>query len=293
MKNIFFLVLFLLAPTTNLVYAQHMLSVPTDTTASTTSNTSRITSHQTRIPKQKKGQSRRRGGQKEEAQVRIDSLRLPNDSVALLKNKIIELEQQLQELKQAPPKTTKNDDKALLEKLNQALSDSVISTFSKSFHDYYDANAFFCRAVLESPLFCKYDSTKIRLSVETALAMGYDLKNHPYHKLYTTYYDLLINYGTYYQELIGNIGEIVDQFVAFGNSLDKEFERKRFEDRLKNSAYYQIKDVVPKGLDKRYGELRHIFYLDFQIERVRALFKTDESFTKKNFEEILNLLKSN
>lgn len=277
------LILFFTAVTTTAVYAQ---DVPTDSTTITISS-SDSTRNGFRWPWQKnKDKEHTNGRMKEEIQVYKDSLESLKDTIALYTKKNKELEQQIQQLKNKS-KPRNDDMEELLRSKDIALSDSIIATFSKNFHDYYDANAFFCRAVMESPLFYRYDSLHVRQSVETAKAMGYNLKNHPYHKYYLVYNELLLNYYKYYQELVDNVGEVLNQFSALGNSIDRNFEKARFEDRLKNSTYYKIRGKEP------YGSYRHIFYLDFMIERTRKLFDSNKDFTKNNFEDILNALLNN
>lgn len=164
-------------------------------------------------------------------------------------------------------------------KRDSIISSQIVASFGQQLKD---APPFFCRAVMESPLYYKYESNHIKMSKALSEALGFNEKSHKLFFIYNAFYDLLENYQLYNQELIDNINKIIEQFSI--GAIDREFERGRFEDRLQNSKYYSVRG---KG---QYGSYRHIFYLDFRIEQIRDLFKNDTNFKKAKFIEIRDAL---
>ncbi len=160
------------------------------------------------------------------------------------------------------------------------LGNQIVAQFGQHLSNAPD---FFCRAVMESPLYYKFDPEAVKLSKDLSKAMGYDKKINKWNFVYNVYKDLLENYGVFNEELIKITTIIIEQFSV--GKPNREFERERFEDRLLSSKYYKIRG---KGEN---GKYRHIFYLDYRIEQIRDLFKTDFNFRKEKFMEIRDALK--
>lgn len=209
------------------------------------------------------------------------------DSMQILKDSIIKLNETILQQKKALESRQNNQQSTILNlqqdnnRLKNIITNQIISTFGGRIKES-TANNFFCFSVMESPLFYNYDKQRVEQSLNTAKAMGYDTRGHEFNWIYNIYCDLLINYEKYNAELIENINAVIEQF-SYGKP-NREFERDRFEDRLAASHYYQIRG---KG---EYGTYRHIYYLDFQIEQVRVLFKSDASFKETNFIEVRDAL---
>lgn len=214
--------------------------------------------------------------------VEIDSMQILKDSIIKLNETIVHLQQ-----KKVPESIQNNQQSTISNlqrennRLNDIITKQIISTFGGRMKAS-TANNFFCFSVMESPLFYNYDMQRVEQSLNIAKAMGYDTHGHEFNWIYNIYCDLLINYEKYNAELIENINAVIEQF-SYGKP-NREFERDRFEDRLAASHYYQIRG---KG---EYGTYRHIYYLDFQIEQVRVLFKSDANFNSSNFIKVLNTL---
>ncbi|MBQ7711336.1 MAG: hypothetical protein IJT39_05860 [Bacteroidales bacterium] len=209
----------------------------------------------------------------------IDSVLIYKDSVAVLNENI----KSMRRTHNAEVEKLKIENADLQRKINQcnkAIKSNIIDMFGQHL---FDADQFFCRAVMESPLFYKYNKERVDFSLDVSKTMGYDQKNNEMFFIYSIYNNLLINYNTYNQELIDNVEAIISQFSM--GVANREFEKNRFEDRLQKTSYYKVRG---KG---EYGDYKHIFYLDFQIERLRGLFESDLDFKKDNFEKILNVLR--
>lgn len=218
--------------------------------------------------------------------VAVDSLQILKDSIERLNAKIKQLESQsTPKLYQPRIQQSKIDSlQREIKHRDRIITESIVATFG---HHLSNANAdeFFCRVVMESPLFYRYNYERINFSVNMAKTMGYSGGGNKLNWIYNVYYDLLVNYNTYNQELKDNINSIIDQFDQFKTgSPNREFEKDRFEDRLSGSKYYAIRGIG------EYGSNRHIFYLDFQIEQLRNLFKSNATFKKSNFERIRDAL---
>lgn len=213
---------------------------------------------------------------------RIQSL---NDSIERLNKTIIQLQKRQQALLRQHPAISKYKEDSLqreIQRRDKAITDQIVTTFGRHVIRNSASN-YFCFTVMEYPLFYNYDKLRIERSLYTAKTMGYDnASNKDFYWIYNIYYDLLLNYESYNKELINNINAIIDQF-EYGKP-NREFECERFEDRLKESEYYKVRG---KG---EYGTYRHIFYLDFQIEEVRKLFKSNADFKKAKFVEIRDAL---
>ena len=213
----------------------------------------------------------------------VDSLQTLNDSIAKLHTAISRSQQQLSEerFKQAEAIADKLDSLGQeIRNRDKIINDQIVGTFGLHLKD---APRVFCRLVMESPLLRNYNDSRVQMSLDIAKAMGYDNKNSKYNSTYEIYKVLLEKYHIYNRELIENI-DLVMEDISLG-STDRVFELQKFEDRLKNSRYYEVRGT---GKD---GDYRHISYLDLQIENLRKLFKDDASFTKKNFDKIRKYLR--
>ena len=213
------------------------------------------------------------------------------DSVILLKARIVELENTIQQLKsdneylknKPTPSPNKGCAKQVdslkqeVQSLNDALTKQIITTFGQHLTET-NADNRFCFAVLESPLYYKYDQQRVQRSLDMSKTMGYDKKGNKYNFIYNIYYVLLANYNDYNQELVKYVDGIIKQFET--GTINRSFESVKFEDRLRTSKYYKVRGTG------EYGGDRHIFFLDFQIERLRELFKSDKDFKKENFSKI-------
>ena len=213
------------------------------------------------------------------------------DSVIILKARIAELENTIQQLKsdivflknKSTPSHNKGGDEQIdslkqeVQRLNDALIGQIITTFGQHLTET-NADNRFCFAVLESPLYYKYDQQRVQRSLDMAKTMGYDKKGNKYNWIYNIFYILLVNYDAYNQELVVYVDGVIKQFEA--GAINRDFEREKFEDWLRTSKYYKVRGTG------EYGGDRHIFFLDFQIERLRELFKSDKDFKKENFSKI-------
>lgn len=212
-----------------------------------------------------------------------DSLQKLNDSIAEFHTAIGRLQQQLSEEHSRQAKAIADKLDSLGQEIrnrDKIINDQIVGNFGQQMKD---APIVFCRLVLESPLLRNYNDSCVQMSLDMAKAMGYDNKNSKYNSIYEIYKVLLDKYHIYNRELIENI-DIVMENISLGSS-DREFESQKFEDRLNNSRYYEV-----RGTGKN-GDYRHISYLDLQIENLRKLFKDDASFTKKNFDKIRKYLR--
>lgn len=225
--------------------------------------------------------SKRRLSRGEKQKILKDSLVILNDSVANLNATIEEYKKSVQVKEQVNNYQLKID--SLYKEIH--LRDSMLSNQIVAYFGQHLSNApdFFCRAVMESPLYYKFDPEAVKLSKDLSKAMGYDNKKNKWNFVYNVYKDLLENYSVFNEELINITTIIIEQFSA--GKPNREFERERFEDRLLSSKYYKIRG---KGEN---GKYRHIFYLDYKIEQIRNLFKTDANFKKSKFIEIRDGLK--
>lgn len=225
--------------------------------------------------------SKRRLSRGEKQKILEDSLVILNDSVAKLNATIEEYKKSEKVKGQVDNSLLKID--SLYKEIH--LRDSILSNQIVAHFGQHLSNApdFFCRAVMESPLYYKFDPEAVKLSKDLSKAMGYDNKINKWNFVYNVYKDLLENYSVFNEELINITTIIIEQFSA--GKPNREFERERFEDRLLSSKYYKIRG---KGEN---GKYRHIFYLDYRIEQIRDLFKTDASFKKSKFIEIRDALK--
>lgn len=219
---------------------------------------------------------------------RIDSVQFFKDSITVLLKTIDGYQQELS-AKGADAQLCKEENDSLKQTVQwqqESIDNQIIQVFGNEFKD--KATPFFCRALLESPLYYAYDPERIKYSLAIAKGMRYDNKNNSLYSYYEIYCVLLENYQMYNSELINNLNQVIGQFAT--GHVNRGFERERFEDRLKWSEYYKIKNTGKKDELKKY---RHIFYLDFQIEKTRQLFDRESEFKKENFESIVKLLKQN
>ena len=210
------------------------------------------------------------------------------DSLLILNDSIVKLNATIEEYKKSEQiKGQVNNSQLKIDSLYKEihLRDSILSNQIVVHFGQHLSNApdFFCRAVMESPLYYKFDPEAVKLSKDLSKAMGYDNKMNKWNFVYNVYKDLLENYSVFNEELINITTIIIEQFSA--GKPNREFERERFEDRLLSSKYYKIRG---KGEN---GKYRHIFYLDYRIEQIRDLFKTDANFRKTKFVEIRDALK--
>lgn len=214
-----------------------------------------------------------------------DSLEILNNRIKVLCDSVQRLNKSIEYLKTKPTTPSQNGNNnqyvGTLQKqindLRTELNNQVVETFKQ--YLITDANDFFCRAVLESPLYYKYDKNRINQSVNMAKVMGYDKKNHKLNWIYNLYYPFLENYGEYNQELTDKIDRIILQFKS--GVINRVIESREFEEWLKDSKYYRLRG---KGPDN--NSYRHIFYLDHQIERLRKFFNNDADFKMENFETV-------
>lgn len=214
--------------------------------------------------------------------VEVDSMQIMKDSIAKLNELIAQLQKQnSKNLHNNTLQIENNNLKQEVNRLNNIITGQIVGTFGKRISES-TANNFFCFSVMESPLYYNYDKHRVEQSLNTAKAMGYDMPEHKFNWIYNIYYDLLKNYEVYNRELIQNINKIIEQFSYV--TPNREMEKQRFEDRLATSKYYKTRG---KG---KYGTYRHIFYLDFQIEQVRELFKSNANFKKEKFLEVRDAL---
>lgn len=221
-------------------------------------------------------------------------LKEPNyneDSVIMLKARIVELENTIQQLTsdneslKNKPTSSPNKGSAKqvdslkqeVQRLNNVLTKQIITTFGQHLTET-NADNRFCFAVLESPLYYKYDQQRVQRSLDMAKTIGYDKKGNKYNWIYNIYYVLLVNYNDYNQELVEYVDGIIKQFET--GAINRSFESKKFESWLRTSKYFKVRGTG------EYGGDRHIFFLDFQIERLRELFKNDTDFKKDNFRKI-------
>lgn len=231
----------------------------------------------------KKGKVEKKGEKR--GKENVDSIQILKDSIAALNTTIKNLQKQSKPKRQTSVELQRKVDSLQKELVHRdkIISDKIVETFGQQLYQSGNTdNDFYCYAVMESPLYYNYDEHRIKQSLYVAKAMGYDAKGHKFNRIYNTYYDLLINYRIYNQELIDNINAIIDQFSM--GTPSRELERERFENRLSTSKYYNV-----RGKGKN-GTYRHIFYLDYQIELLRELFKSDKTFKKANFLEIRDAL---
>lgn len=214
--------------------------------------------------------------------VEIDSVQILKDSIVKLNETIVRSQQKnARQSKQNDQQSTIINLQQENKRLNDIITNQIVSTFGGRIKAS-TANNFFCFSVMESPLFYNYDKLRVEQSLNTAKAMGYDTPGHEFNWIYNIYCDLLTNYEKYNAELIEIINAVIEQF-SYGRP-SRKFEQGLFEDRLAASQYYQIRS---KG---KYGTYRHIFYLDFQIEQARELFKSDANFKKAKFIEVRDAL---
>lgn len=164
---------------------------------------------------------------------------------------------------------------------DSALTSQMVAAFGKQF---LDANNFFCWAVMQSPLYYSYNAQRVSHSLETAHVMGYDKRDCKLNWVYNVFYDLLVNYEKYTNELVKLVDNVCRQFDL--GVINRELEKIKFEDALARTAYQKMRHT---GID---GKFRHIYYLDYQIERLRSFFSSDTDFKKKNFVEVRNFLLS-
>ncbi len=215
----------------------------------------------------------------------VDSTQILKDSIATLNTMIKSLQGQSKSKRQSSRVLQLKVDSLQNEVLrrDKIISNKIVETFGQQLYNSGNTdNDFFCYAVMESPLYYNYDEHRIKQSLNVARAMGYDTQKHKFNRIYNTYYDLLVNYRIYNQELIDNINAIIDQFSM--GTPNRVFEKRRFEERLSSSRYYGV-----RGKGKN-GAYRHIFYLDYQIELLRELFKSDKTFKKSSFVEVRDAL---
>lgn len=206
----------------------------------------------------------------------INRLNKLNDSILKLYDQMLQKEKKVSLLV----------DSLEMELQNREISNLIIQHFSNRIKKA-SSNDFLCRAIMETSLFSIYDAGMVAQSLALAKALGYDSKNHKSNYVFDIYYVLLINYPIYCQELSDNIGQVINQFSK--GSINREFEKERFEDRLKGSEYYKV-----RGSGK-FKEARHIYWLDLKIKEVRELFEDDKNFTEANFikaQEVFKKIKS-
>lgn len=197
----------------------------------------------------------------------INRLNKLNDSILKLYDQMLQKEKKVSLLV----------DSLEMELQNREISNLIIQHFSNRVKKA-SSNDFLCRAIMETSLFSIYDAGMVAQSLALAKALGYDSKNHKSNYVFDIYYVLLINYPIYCQELSDNIGQVINQFSK--GSINREIEKERFEERLKNSEYYKVRATG------EYKAYRHIYWLDLEIEKVRGLFENDKNFKQEKFEEI-------
>lgn len=197
----------------------------------------------------------------------INRLNKLNDSILKLYDQMLQKEKKVSLLV----------DSLEMELQNREISNLIIQHFSNRIKKT-SSNDFLCRAIMETSLFSIYDAGMVAQSLALAKALGYDSKNHKSNYVFDIYYVLLINYPIYCQELSDNIGQVINQFSK--GSINREIEKERFEERLKNSEYYKVRATG------EYKAYRHIYWLDLEIEKVRGLFENDKNFKQEKFEEI-------
>lgn len=148
----------------------------------------------------------------------------------------------------------------------------------------------FYRAIMESPLYYPYSPSNVWHSFQMARLMGFDNPAHKDYHVYKIYADLLQNYQIYNQELVDLINKIIQQLEYF--DVNRELAGRYFEGDISRTQYYKIrgKDINIGGKGKKYGEFRHIYYLDHVIAGIREIFAKDSMFSKKNFEIIRDKL---
>ncbi len=273
-KKIFIFVVLLLLGGTSVLHAQDTSAVGNNSAKKTVSveNTHTIKTAANKVKKPK------------EQLIVEDSLEILNNRIKVLCDSVQRLKKSIEYLKTKPttPSSNGNNNQYVslqkqINDLRTALNNQVVETFKQ--YLITDANDFFCRAVLESPLYYKYDKNRINQSVNMAKVMGYDKKNHKLNWIYNLYYPFLENYGEYNQELTDKIDRIILQFKS--GVINRVIESREFEEWLKDSKYYRLRW---KGPDN--NSYRHIFYLDHQIERLRKFFNNDADFKMENFETV-------
>lgn len=173
-----------------------------------------------------------------------------------------------------------------IESLNQQmriLADSVRKCFLMTEKVNYirDKDKFYCRAILEAPLYVPYNAEKVAHCKEMVQWMSYDKSRDPVIKVtYNTLYLLVEHYKEYNDQLVQIIGYTIREFDFSPNRIE---EKKKFEERINGSKYYAVRH---KG-----GNINiQIFYMEFIIEKLRTYFNDEKSFKKENFEAVRDRL---
>lgn len=198
-----------------------------------------------------------------------------------LKDTIHFLERELESFVDSTQKQSRR-----IELLNQRMEnwkDSVrkSSLTSEQVNYIRDKDKFYCRAIMEAPLYVPYNAEKVAHCKEMVQWMSYDKSRDPDIKVtYNTLYPLVEHYEEYNAQLVQIIGRTISEFGFSPNRIE---EKKKFEERINGSKYYAVRH---KG-----GDINiQIFYMEFIIEKLRTYFNDEKSFKKENFEAVRDRL---
>lgn len=163
----------------------------------------------------------------------------------------------------------------LQKQLADTITANVINAFGK---ECKNADEVFCSFLLEYPLYYAYNESLVSQCLERARLLGYSDKKNKYHLYYEIYEPLLNNYAKYTEDLVQAIDDVIND-IKNDKNINRTREKDRFLSTLYGSRYYKV-----KGSGK-YGQFKHIVYLDYRISRIIALFDSDKDFKIKNFQE--------
>lgn len=162
---------------------------------------------------------------------------------------------------------------------------------AKAVYDIDDRD--FYRVLITTPLERKYDSSLVE-SYKKTVAL-FDFENKEEMKwVYEVYYPLLENYGQYNNDIAILIERVVKSFeklAQFGNTPDKEIEKKLFVQDLEESEYFKKYRYMGVSSKKKDNPSRKIDYLENVINDTKMLFEDPSLFTKENFEDQMKKLK--
>ena len=215
-----------------------------------------------------------------------DSIRVYRDSIISLNNNAAHLNGIISQ-KDKEINTKNEEIKTLTAKLGEQTKKCNEMTAMMAKIDLYNhidsvndsSKGFFCRAVMELPLFSRYDQDNISFSLEMAKTMGYSNKKNQYNWIYAIYSESLKNYETYNKETIKILDLFINKFDE-PNKPVRNIAREMFENKFKDCSYIKYLKKYEKD---EYYKFRHIYYLDYTISDIKKLFESDDTFTKENF----------
>ena len=128
--------------------------------------------------------------------------------------------------------------------LNQQIKDSSERIRELEFLISHQSNIrnnklFFCRAILESPLYTSYSAENVEHCKEMVSWMGYSKsKDKDVKYRYNTFYPLVEHYKEFTEEIVEFINYTISEFDFSPNRLS---EQKKFNERIKRSKYYEYR----------------------------------------------------